>query len=188
MFVEDNVIQAMVDRYGEPEMADFEIESSDEEVARIKSSQKNGRDHDVTVYAFKDDHVIVIAKPFYPPGMYRAPSGGIDPGEDFELGAKREMREETGCEIELQKFLLMTKVAFVSESDRVDWRSFVFQARYVSGDFEFTDTNEIREVKLATLDEFTEYAKIMRRLDLGGLKYRAALHERVEPLLELSFD
>jgi len=184
MYIEYSAIREMTERYGIPEKAVFEIESSDEEVARIKSSQKNGRDHDVTVYAFKDDKVIVIAKPFYPPGMFRAPSGGIDPGEDFEAGTEREMREETGCEIALEHFLLLTKVSFVSENDHVDWRSFVFQARYVSGDFEFTDTNEIREVKLAALDEFEQFGKIMRRLDLGGLKYRAALHEKVEPLLK----
>ncbi len=37
----------------------------------------NGRAHDVTLYIEKDNGYIFIAKPFYPAGLFRAPSGGI---------------------------------------------------------------------------------------------------------------
>ncbi|MBU0982456.1 MAG: NUDIX hydrolase [candidate division Zixibacteria bacterium] len=182
-FVSQSQLDEVIERYGEPETSSFRIESTPEEVARIQSSQKHGRNHDVTVYAIKDDRIIVIAKHFYPPELYRAPSGGIKPGESIEAGALREMWEETGCRVELERFLLMTDAVFTSGENSVEWRSFVFLARYVEGDFEFTDTDEIRSVTLVDWSDFETFGRIMRRTDIGGLHYRAALHETVAELM-----
>ena len=186
MFVTPETIKQMEERFGAPRHAEFHIPILTKEFERIKSSQKEGRRHDVTLYIVKDRKIAVIAKPFYPPGMYRAPSGGLNPGEDFVEGARREALEETGCEIELERFLLTTHVDFVELPGRerkIEWNSYVFQARYVSGDFNFTDTHEIREVRLAELSEFEKYSQIMRDMPIGGLHYRAALHDTVKELL-----
>ena len=174
---------AMAAAYGQPGLAAFEFNVKPDEYRRILRSQKDGRNHDITLYIRKNDQVVVIAKPFYPPGLYRAPSGGLQPGEDFRSGAEREAMEETGCRIEFEKFLLRTEVAFVCGRDRIDWRSFVFQAHYAGGNFEFTDKREIKEVRLASLDEFTGFSRIMRASEIGGLHYRAALHDAVKGLL-----
>ena len=182
-FVSKDMIDAMIKRYGRPEEASFEISVPEAEYRFIRSTQKHGRAHDVTVYAFKGDEVIVNAKHFYPPGMYRAPSGGIHPGEAIESGIAREMMEETGTQVLLERFLLIARVTFTNECGTIPWKSYVFQARYLAGDFQFTDKREIREVRTARLEEFIEFGKIMRTLDKGGLRYRAALHETVVPLL-----
>ncbi len=184
MFVTDQMISDIIAQYGQPELKRFEISVSEKEYQRIRSSQKNGRNHDVTLYIFKDDKLIVIAKPFYPPGLFRAPSGGLNPGEEFIVGAYREAHEETGCEIELEKFLLQTEVYFKTKDKSLKWRSFVFLAKYLSGNFEFTDTREIKEVRLANLTEFKQFSKIMRESQIGGLHYRAALHDTVKELLK----
>lgn len=193
MFVTEEMIARMVEQFGQPKRAEFRIEVTSEELDRIRSSQKQGRDHDVTLYIHKDGRIVVIAKPMYPPGMYRAPSGGLKPGESIVEGIDREVAEETGCRIELERFLLRTDVMFVhtdasgdGDEDSIRWRSLVFQARYVSGDFQFTDHEEIVEVRLATLDEFEEFSRIMRGTAIGGLHYRAWLHDTVKGLL--SFD
>jgi 8-oxo-dGTP pyrophosphatase MutT (NUDIX family) len=183
VYVTDDMIARMAARYGRPNVREFRFDVPLHEVERIKSTQKNGRNHDVTLYIRKDNQVVVIAKHFYPPGMYRAPSGGLHPGEDFESGIAREVREETGCSITLNRFLLQTAVTFSNERGSVFWRSFVFLADYRSGDFKYTDTHEIREVRLADWAEFESFGRIMRSLDIGGLHYRAALHEAVDELL-----
>jgi len=177
----------MVDRYGQPAFMKYRFPVEEKEYQRILGSQKNGRMHDVTVYTVKEGRIVVIAKHFYPPGMYRAPSGGLMQGETFEEGLKREVWEETGCEIALNRFLLKTKVAFFCESDVgenvIDWNSYVFQADYLKGDFNFTDKREIREVRLTRLEEFENFSRIMRQSDIGGLHYRAALHDTIKGLL-----
>ncbi|MCP4685985.1 MAG: NUDIX domain-containing protein, partial [bacterium] len=117
MFVTDDMIAGMVERFGQPALQQYRFEVTEQELHRIRSSQKHGRDHDVTLYVQKDDHLIVIAKPFYPPGIFRAPSGGLNPRESFDDGINREVAEEIGCEIELERFLLHTQVDFVYNAD-----------------------------------------------------------------------
>ncbi len=186
MFVTDDMVWAMIEKYGEPVRESFRIPLSDQEHAYIRSTQRRGRRHDVTLYIFKDDQLIVTAKHPYPPGLYRPPSGGCDPGEPIEDGAKREAHEETGCEIEIERFLMITNVEFYKRTDPddiIDWNSFVLKARYVSGDFNFTDTHEIREVRLASLDDFDEFERLAYDTGKGGLNYRAQLHRAVERVL-----
>ena len=185
MFITDTTIQALKILYGTPKLASFEFKISNSEEKIIRASQKNGRMHDVTLYIVKDGQIIVIAKHFYPSDLFRAPSGGIEMGEDFIAGAKREALEETGCEIEIERFLLEISVNFIIMGDSIPWNSYVFQAKYLSGDFEFTDKHEIREVRMASLEEFEEFSKIMRESTIGGLHYRAALHDTVKPLLKM---
>lgn len=187
MFIKKETIENLAKQFGKPKEVSFAYDVTEEEYDRIKSSQKNGREHDVTLYIIKDKKIVVIAKHFYPKGLFRAPSGGINPGEDFAAGAKREALEETGCEVEFDIFLLKTHVQFKQkDSDKViDWYSYVFQAKYISGDFEFTDKKEIREVALVELGQFEKYSETMRALSVGGLHYRAALHDEVKKLLQL---
>jgi len=186
MFIRNEIINLVKEKFGNPQIVSFSFSASEEEYNRIKSSQKNNRNHDITLYIRYNDKFIVNAKHFYPKGLFRAPSGGINPGEDFITGGKREAREETGCEIEISRFLLQTDVDFVHDKDKsqiIKWRSFVFLADYISGDFEFTDKDEIREISFARLSDFEKYSEIMRSTNIAGLHYRAALHDEVKKLL-----
>jgi len=187
MFVTEQMIQDMVARYGAPTIASFHTPVSEQEYRRIRASQKDGRNHDVTLYVHKDDKIVVIAKPFYPSGLFRAPSGGLKPDESFEEGIAREMQEEAGIEITLRRFLLRTSVIFENKENknRIDWRSFVFLADYRSGNFQFTDHSEIASVRLASWGEFQTFSRIMLSSDIGGLHYRAALHEQVAKLVHI---
>ncbi|MEE8575861.1 MAG: NUDIX hydrolase, partial [candidate division Zixibacteria bacterium] len=170
-------------KFGRPQHRRIAVAVTKKEYDRIRSSQVNGRNHDVTAYIKKGDSYIVIAKHIYPDGLFRAPSGGLNPGEDVITGINREVAEETGCIIDLTRYLMRTSVYFVHESDTIFWRSFIFEANYLSGDFEFTDKHEIREVSLATLNDFDRFGQTMRASTLGGLHYRAAMHEELKPLL-----
>ncbi len=185
-FSEMYVTEAMIDRlagqYGRPERRSFTFPTDDTEFRRIRATQKYGRRHDFTLYIVNDGRIVVIAKHSYPPGLYRAPSGGLRPREDAVDGIHREALEETGCEIRLRKFLLRTDVSFESTLGTIDWCSFVLRADYLSGDFAFTDHREIREVRLAAPEEFERFSAIMRRTTVAGLHYRAALHDAVRRL------
>ena len=73
------------------------------------------------------------------------------------------MLEETGCKIELTSFLLRTEMVFTCNDDSINWQSYIFQAEYLSGDFNFTDHNEIREVSLARLADFERFSEMMKK-------------------------
>ncbi len=191
MFVTDEMIREMEERFGVPVAKSFRIPSTSTELLRIASSQKSGRNHDVTLYVQMGEKWIVIAKHAYPEGLFRSPSGGLHPGEDFLTGINREVAEELGCRIRVERFLLKTDVEFYldpswsndSAPNPIHWRSWVLLATYLDGDFNYTDHDEIREVKLVDWNQFAEYGKIMRTTGSGGLHYRAQLHEAVAEIL-----
>ena len=164
-------------KYGTPRELTMSFPMNRSEFKMLKDSMRDGRNSDATLFIFKEDKVIVIAKPWYPEGLYRAPSGGIKPGEDMELSAKREAYEETGAEIELEKYILRIRVTFTRGSEKEKWTSHVFTARYVSGDLKPIDTREIKKVALLSLGELSALKEKLLAQDSGGLAYRAALTE-----------
>lgn len=148
----------------------------------ITRSQRHGRRHDITLYIEGDGAIAVIAKPFYPPGLFRAPSGGLDRGEELEVGAAREALEETGLHIVLSRYLLRAAVTFESPSGQIEWLTHVFTASTDDRVIRPIDTREIGAARWAAPDEFEKFGAIMRGSGRGGLQYRARLHEQVSHL------
>jgi 8-oxo-dGTP pyrophosphatase MutT (NUDIX family) len=167
------------EKYGIPRQLTMSFPMNPAEFDMLKESMHDGRDSDVTLFIFKEDKLIVIAKPWYPEGMYRAPSGGIKPGEDLELTAKREAYEETGVEIKLVKYLLRIVVTFTCGQASEEWTSHVFTAKYLSGEPHPVDTKEIKKVHLLSLEELGDLKEMLLKQNSGGLHYRAALTEAV---------
>lgn len=177
------MVQNVADTYGYPPIISMNIPVDREEYDFIRSTQTFGRCHDVTLYIFKGNRVIVNAKHHYPKGLFRAPSGGLKPGEEFLEGTCREAYEETGCKIKLARYILQVNAAFSHRHRYIPWRTHVFTAQYVSGRLKPVDIREIREVKLADLAEFEEFKKIIETMESGGLHYRAQLHDEVMKFL-----
>ena len=173
-------------RYGKPVEYQAEFAMPSDEFNFVKTTQKHGRAHDITMFIVHEGMLLFTAKHFYPPNLYRAPSGAAKPGEGIEAGAKREAREETGVEIELERYLAKIKVRFTnsgSAGEYIDWTSYVFKARYISGDIEPQDKREIREAKFIDPESIPSFNKIMKKSTLGGFHYRAFLTEKVMQLL-----
>jgi len=177
-------IPRMEELYGIPIHKTFNQPMTDSDMAVVTGSMKNGRAHDITLYIRKDDEYIFIAKHFYPQGLFRAPSGGVNLGEDFIVGAKREAMEETGVEIKLEKYVMRIEVRFESENQHVDWTSHIFTANYLNGEIIPQDINEIREARLVKPSEISGLIKIMAKSDLGGLVYRSFLTTEMQKLLQ----
>lgn len=184
MYVTYRHIQEAADKFGYPPIIRMVAPVDREEFDFIRSTQTYGRSHDITMFIFKKQELLVIAKHNYPEGLFRPPSGAIKPGETLAEGALREAYEETGCEIELTRYILQVNVNFTDGRGVIPWKSHVFTARHLCGDPHPIDTREIREVTLARLDEFEKYKEIIRsKTTSGGLNYRARLHDEVLRLL-----
>src|SRR5712692_6307995 len=50
-------------------------------------------------------YLLTMTKVFYPRGMYRLPTGGINHGESILAALLRETTEETGLQVEVCRFL-----------------------------------------------------------------------------------
>lgn len=187
MFITSEIIGEVERRFGRPEEVRLEYEMTRAEFDMVRSSQKNGRAHDVTLFIRLQDNIVVIRKPMYPPGAYRAPSGGVMPGERFEDGAAREALEETGLTVRLARYVLRARVRFTSGGGAIDWTTHVltaFPALSVS-DVEQViltpiDTHEIAEARLATIDEMKgRIREALISSGSTGLRYRAELTDLV---------
>jgi 8-oxo-dGTP pyrophosphatase MutT (NUDIX family) len=165
-------------QFGKPKELASQIEMTAKELHMVRRSQHAGRAHDLTMFIFKDDKMLFIAKHFYPQGLFRAPSGAAKPGEGIIAGAIREAYEETGTQIAIERYILRIKVRFICGDDHIDWTSHVFTARYIGGEIDPEDKREIRAARFVDVDEIPRFAEIMRKSNIGGFHYRAYLTDQ----------
>ncbi|MFH1447146.1 MAG: NUDIX hydrolase [Chloroflexota bacterium] len=149
----------------------------------IRSTQKNDRAHDITLYFYHDQRLAVTRKPMYPKGAYRPSSGGLNPGETLEQAAAREGWEEMGVTVTIRDYLLRARVDFIFRDDRIRWTTHVFRVVW-EGTGEPTlkpqDTREICEAVWATEAEFLgPMQHALLSTDSTGLLYRTHLHDYI---------
>lgn len=171
-------LEELRQKYGVPIRVDFAVEMVKEEFQLVQRSVERERWHDVTVFIRYQGKYAVIEKHGYSKsGVYRAPSGGAQPSESLVDAAKREAREETGLEIELERFVLESHVILSCGSlPPIPWVSYVFLTRGVGGKLEAEDLKEISDVKLVTREELlNEIGPLMMASGSGGFRYRALM-------------
>lgn len=184
MYVTAEIIRDVEQRFGSPQEVALAYEMTRREFDMVRHSQKHGRAHDVTLFIIEGVRIVVIKKPMYPPGAYRAPSGGIAPGERFDDGAIREAHEETGLEVALEKYILRARVKFTCEGDVIDWTSHVLTAHQTGGVLQPIDTYEIVEARFAAVDELMGRIRdALLASGSTGLRYRAELNDLVIAIL-----
>ena len=165
-------------QYGVPKRVDFEVEMLPDEFSLVQRSLERGRRHDVTVFIQYQGKYVVISKHAYAnSGIVRAPSGGAQPSESLISAAQRESREETGFEVDIDRFVLEAHVLLkCGIYPAVPWVSYVFLAHVVGGSLGTMDTKEIAEVQLRSREELlNEIRPLMLASGLGGFEYRAKM-------------
>lgn len=83
------------------------------------------------------------------------PGGGLNPGEDFLSGVRRELLEETGLTVQTLKrvqFLAGPELRFMDHKGVWDSVGMIYQAEGVTGDLRLPE-GEITEARWFTLDE-----------------------------------
>jgi 8-oxo-dGTP pyrophosphatase MutT (NUDIX family) len=131
----------------------------------------------VTTVLGAANDVVVIAKHSYPPGVYRVPGGGLNPGEPLEIGAAREALEETGLPFTPDHYVLRVSARFTCGQEHVDWTTHI-----VSGAEPRTlpapiDVREIREARWVTwADLVGSIADLMLATGRPLFAYRVDLH------------
>jgi 8-oxo-dGTP diphosphatase len=135
-----------------------------------------------------DGQLLLHTKSIYPPGLYRLPSGGLKPGETVLEGLLREVREETGLSVEVDRFLGMVEYEFRCRERRLPFVSYVFLVQAGDATPYPEDTSErITDLRYVPLLEIERVAAGLRRLpgswaDWG--EFRAPPHDMVVDALK----
>jgi 8-oxo-dGTP pyrophosphatase MutT (NUDIX family) len=184
MHLTDEVLAPIRARYGEPRILEWAGEISEREYGIATYDPR--RTHDVTLFIFNGERLVLIRKPMFPPDIWRPPGGGVKPGEEFVEAVRREALEETGLDIELERYLVEARALFLfSDQPELDWRTHVFSARTEDEAIAPVDTEEIAEARWGTLDELN--GPLRDRLLATGRafwRYRVALHDAATAALQ----
>ncbi len=180
-YVTPDQVREMMERYGVPRELEVSLELTPAEFSMLRGSRKRERSHDITLFIFRErggEEFAAIAKPFFPPGIWRAPSGAAHPDESLQEGALREAREETGLNVELERFILLVRARFTCGPEFEDWTSYVFTARMAGGTLQQQDTEEISAVRWISLGELLgEVREKLRDTGMPLFQYRLRLHD-----------
>ena len=187
MHIGRHIVQELVFTFGDPEVERWEVPMTDKELDGVERHLGLGRAHDVSLVIQQGSRLAVIRKSGYPAGAYRFPSGGIHPEESFIDGAVREALEETGLSVRIEDYLLQVHATFVAglpSIRRAKWTTHVMLAQPFAGSLAPRDTAEIEAARWIEWPELIEAVNpLLRESGLGGLAYRARLHDRVRAIL-----
>lgn len=204
--LDERLLREAEERFGVPKEIDLEAVIDEPELEMVAGSLRRYRTHDLTLFILHGPLVAVISKPFFPPGVYRAPSGGLHPGETVEEAALREMLEETGLTISLHRYLLRICATFYPTHDwpgfadipaevahpddpfAIRWWTHVFSAG-VEGEPRLAprDRREIAEARWVTLEELQgPIRQALLATGRGLFRYRVALTDAVVGILRES--
>jgi ADP-ribose pyrophosphatase YjhB (NUDIX family) len=124
--VDENEIRALAARYGEPLRWTRIIAASGKWNPWWAPKLDQRRGEVVLAITRPNDRVLVHTKRFYPPGIFRLPTGGIHWGENADDAARREAFEETGLEILLARFVGVVEYDFRVGEEHLPFVSYVF--------------------------------------------------------------
>ena len=142
----------------------------------VQRSNSQKRAHDVTMLIQgPDGRFALMSKHSYPPGIFRSPSGGVNPGEDIVSGAVREAKEETGLNIDLKRFLLHITLDIGHDGEVSTWDSYIFHATTRDTHLKPTDFKEVKDTQWAGRDQMLLMVTKLKETGNGGLVYRGDL-------------
>jgi ADP-ribose pyrophosphatase YjhB (NUDIX family) len=183
--VDEAVLAPVRERYGAPATLEWDGAISEREYALATFDPR--RSHDVTLFIFNGERLALIRKPHFEQGIWRPPGGGVKRGEGFRAAVQREALEETGLQIELQRYLVAATARFVYDRDEIRWRTHVFAATTDDETPVPQDTDEIQAARWGTLPELS--GPLRERLLATGRafwRYRVALHDAAADALARS--
>lgn len=139
--------------------------------------------------------LLTFRKTFYPPGVYRLLTGGINPGESVVDALRREVGEETGLPADPHRLLLAMGYRVEGAGPDPSFYTFTFLLDEVQGTPAVVDLREqIEDFRWVETDELLRIAEGLERLreerspdletrwsDWG--RFRAVIHRAVWEIL-----
>ena len=175
-------IEELIEQYGPSERRSFSLERGRERCEHWRRVLADRRGEVIFVVE-RATGVILHAKDIYPPGIYRLPSGGVGWGESVLSALHREVREETGLEIKVERFLGLLEYNIRCKEETLPFVSYVFLVRGGDGELVPQDEEEhiasFRQVPAAELAEVADSLRAVEEEWRDWGEFRALAHDLV---------
>lgn len=181
-------IEEAAARFGRPVERSYLLDVGQEDFRRRKEVGAKRCGEVILAVRRKNGKFLLHTKAFYPPGAYRLPSGGVEPGEDLATAVAREAREETGLDLSVEGFVGILRYRFCWEGQESDFTSYVFLLSEIGGALAAQDIGErISGYREVPLGDLPEVARALEHLAVPGWeawgRFRALAHRFVAEVL-----
>ncbi|MBL7183998.1 MAG: NUDIX hydrolase [Anaerolineae bacterium] len=179
-------IEELARQYGPIERRSYSLERGRErcEYWRRALAKRRG---EVIFVVKRPAGLILHTKGIYPPGTYRLPSGGVNWGESVLSALHREVREEMGLEIEVERFLGLLEYEIRCEEESLPFVSYVFLVRDDGGEPIPQDEEErilsFRQVSVAELAAVADSLRAVEEDWQDWGEFRAIAHDFVVEMM-----
>ena len=152
------------------------LASRSESIEGLKMTEHKARPDAVSVYSICDGKVVLVKQYRYPIDgwVYELPAGLVEAGEDYHDTAVRELKEETGLDLEVIKVDRMIEKACYTSVGITDEATATVYG-YASGEIthRFEEVSEEIEVVLADKEECK---RILREEDVAVICQYQLMH------------
>jgi len=165
-FAGDAELQELAQRYGEPLRREAYL--FDEEYWEHATETRTAEV--CMVVRRPSGRILTFSKTFYPPNVYRLLTGGIEAGERVLEALEREVREETGLEVRIERFLALVQYFPSGASAGGDprFRSYAFLLDEIGGSLGAIDPDEqVESFREVGVTDLPDLANVLERLEDG---------------------
>lgn len=147
----------------------------------LKMRQKKRRGEVVMLIPNEQGYFWLHTKSFYPQGVYRLMTGGLEPGEKPADALYREVVEETGFKVKIDRCLAVITYNLQAKKVNLPFVSYVFLTTSTQGQPHPTDPGEdiahFRAVSIAGLPEVAQHLRSISGHFADWGIFRAVAHE-----------
>ena len=125
-----NEIIELVETYGPTDYYHAELNIGDEyfrSLQYVRKFKRNRRGEVVLAIRNRQGRVLLHTKPFYPPEIYRLPTGGIQEGEAVIACVQREIKEETSFSPRFMHLAAIILYTIKNKRTRLPLNSYLFE-------------------------------------------------------------
>jgi ADP-ribose pyrophosphatase YjhB (NUDIX family) len=186
-------LEQLAQRYGQPLVRTVDLGISN----HFDPLNKTDRYGEVCMVVRRPNGLLLtMKKTFYPPQAFRLLTGGIHHGENIFDALLRETHEETGLQVEVQRFLAVAAYQTVNTGSRPHFYTFAFLLNEVGGTLGVVDEDEyieafreIRPEDLPTQADYLDSLASQYSEEIDGRwgdwgRFRAVIHRLVYEALQ----